>query len=186
MHTSAFVKHVCSTAFFALFLFPEISAAQRVPDAGQVAIGAEFGVFFPADEQLSVGVVGGGLLEIYATPRVGIRGSVMAIRNGYDRHDDDDERQLRLGLDLIHNWEHAAVHPFVGAGIGMHFLRFYRDGDNEGPNDTEFGGQLLGGAEFFMNRQWTAKLEGRYQWVADRPNLNPDGLGLTVGLKRYF
>ena len=157
-----------------------------MPSAGQVAAGAEVGVFLPTDSQLSSGIVGGGLFEFYATPRVGIRGSVMAIRNGYDRVDDDDERQMRLGLDVIYNWEYGGVHPFAGAGIAMHFLRFYRDGDNEGPNDTEFGAQLLGGAEFFLDTAWTLKAEARYQWVGDRPNLNPDGLALTVGVKRYF
>ena len=169
-----------------LALFPSISAAQPVPDTGQVAAGAEFGVFIPADEQLDFGLTGGGLIEFYASPRVGIRGAVTAIRNGYDREDDDSERQLRFGADLIYNWEYGAIHPFLGAGVGMHLLRFYRDGDNEGPNDNEFGAQVLGGLEFFLNRAWTVKGEARYQWVADRPNLNPDGLGLTVGLKRYF
>ena len=169
-----------------LSFLPSLAAAQPVPNAGQVAIGGEFGVFIPADEQLDPGIVGGGLLEFYATPRIGIRGSVMAIRSGYDRDDDDDERQLRFGVDVIYNWEFGRVHPFAGGGIGMHLLRFYRDGDNEGPNDTEFGVQGLGGAEFFLNRAWTVKAEGRYQWVADRPNLNPDGLSLTIGLKRYF
>ena len=37
-----------------------------------------------------------------------------------------------------------------------------------------------------MNRAWTTKFEARYQFVKDRPNLDPDGLGLLVGLKRYF
>ena len=185
MTTSSLLKSL-SCAVFALFLLPAASAAQRVPDSGQVAAGAEFGLFLPADEQLTAGLVGGGLLEVYASPRVGIRGSVMAIRNGYDRRDDDDEREIRLGLDLIYNWERGGVHPFAGVGVGMHFLRFYRDGENDGPNDTEFGAQVLGGADFFVNREWTVKAEGRYQWVADRPNLNPDGLSLTIGLKRFF
>ena len=185
MDTPASFRHVCLTALFALSLLCPNAAAQ-VPAAGQVAAGAELGVFLPADSLLSSGIVGGGLFEVYASPRVGVRGTVMAIRSGYDRIDDDDERQMRLGLDVIYNWERGAVHPFVGGGIGMHFLRFYRNGNNEGPNDTEFGTQVLGGAEFFLNRAWTLKAEGRYQWVGDRPNLSPDGLAVTVGLKRYF
>jgi opacity protein-like surface antigen len=176
---------ICFTVAFAL-LPVATAAAQPVPNAGQVAVGGEVGVFIPADEQLSSGVVGGGLLEFYVTPRVGIRGTVTAIRSGYDRRDDDDERQLRFGVDVIHNWEFGRVHPFAGGGIAMHLLRFHRDGDNEGPNDTAFGVQGLGGVEFFLNRAWTVKTEGRYQWVGDRPNLDPDGLSLTIGLKRYF
>ena len=185
MRTSAFIRQlICGAA--CIGLLPAMASAQPVPHAGQVAIGGEIGVFIPADEQLSPGIVGGGLLEVYASPRVGIRGSVMSIRSGYDREDDDDERQIRIGVDVIYNWEFGAVHPFAGGGLGIHLLRFYRDGDNQGPNDTEVGVQGLGGVEFFLNRAWTVKAEGRYQWVADRPNLNPDGLSLTIGLKRYF
>ena len=40
--------------------------------------------------------------------------------------------------------------------------------------------------EYFLNRAWTVKGEGRYQWVDDRRGVNPDGLALTIGLKRYF
>ena len=154
--------------------------------AGRLRPVTEIGMFVPADEQLDLGIIGGGLIEFYLSPRVGIRGTVTAIRNGYDREDNDSEGQLRFGADVIYNWEYGAVHPFVGGGAGIHLLRFYRDGDNEGPNDNEFGAQVLGGLEFFLNRAWTVKGEGRYQWVADRPNLDPDGLGLTIGIKRYF
>ena len=185
MGISSFARHLILTGALALGC-PFIAAAQPVPNTGQVAIGGEVGLFFPADEQLDAGIVGGGLIEFYLTPRVGIRGTVTAIRTGYDRNDDDDERQLRFGGDVIYNWEFGKVHPFAGGGIGVHLLRFYRDGDNVEPNDTNFGGQGLGGAEIFLNRDWTVKLEGRYQWVEDRPNLNPDGFSATVGVKRYF
>lgn len=185
MNTSSLVRRLVLCAL-CLTLLPAAVAAQPVPDEGQVAVGGEIGVFIPSDDFIEPGLTGGGLIEFYVSPRVGIRGTVMAIRNGYDREDDDDERQLRFGADVIYNWEYGSVHPFAGAGVGMHLLRFYRDGDNEGPNDTEFGFQVLGGAEFFMNRDWTVKTEARYQWVGDRPALNPDGLSLTVGLKRYF
>ena len=185
MTTSSFLSR-CFVVIACFALFPVTANGQPVPDGGQVAAGAEIGMFIPTDEQLEPGITGGGLIEFYASPRVGIRGTVTAIRNGYDREDDDSERQLRFGADVIYNWEYGAVHPFLGAGLGVHLLRFYRDGDNEGPNDTEFGGNVLGGLEFFLNRAWTVKGEARYQWVADRPNLDPDGLGLTIGLKRYF
>lgn len=185
MSTSSLFQRILP-ATFALVLVPVLAAAQPVPDEGQVALGAEIGLFLPSDEQLEPGILGGGLIEFYVSPRVGVRFSVMSTRNEYERGNDDEERQIRFGGDIIYNWEFGAVHPFVGAGIGYHLLRFYDDGDNVGPNDSEVGAQILGGAEFFLNRQWTVKAEGRYQWVGDRPLVDPDGLGLTIGLKRYF
>jgi hypothetical protein len=165
-------------------LVPTLAAAQ--PRTGQTAIGADVGIYFPADDQLSNGLMADGFVEFYATPRVGVRGILTAIRNGYDREDDDDERQIRIGADVIYNWEGGAIHPFVGAGFGVHFLRFYRDGDNEGDNDTEVGTNLLGGLELFFSPSATVKIEGRYQWVPDRPSLDPDGFGVLIGFKKYF
>jgi opacity protein-like surface antigen len=185
MDTSAFVQRVTLVAL-CLGLIPALAAGQPVPRSGQVAAGAEVGLYVPRDGRLQSGIVGGGHLEFYATPRVGIRGSATAIRTGYDRFDDDDERQLRFGLDLIYNWEYGTIHPFLGGGIALHRLSFHRGGRNVGPNDTQVGAQALGGIEFFLNQAWAVKTEARYQWVGDRPNLNPDGLALTVGLKRYF
>ena len=144
MDTSSFTRHLILTIALVLAC-PLLAAAQPVPNTGQIAVAGEVGLFFPADEQLDAGIVGGGLIEFYVSPRLGIRGTVTAIRSCYDR-----------------------------------------DGDNEEPNDTNFGGQALGGAEIFLNRAWTVKLEGRYQWVEDRPNLDPDGFSTTIGIKRYF
>jgi len=185
MNTSAFVQPLL-VVVFSLTLVPATALAQPVPNAGQVAAGGEFGVFLPADDQLDPGWILGGLIEFYASQRVGIRGTVTSIRNDYNNRDDDDERQLRFGADVIYNWEDGTVHPFLGAGIAMHWLRFYDNDENVGENDTEFGMQVLGGAEFFLNRDWTIKAEARYQWVPDRPHVDPDGLGLTVGVKAYF
>jgi opacity protein-like surface antigen len=165
-------------------LLPTLALAQ--PRTGQVAAGADIGMFFPSDDRLQAGLMADGFIEFYPAPRLGIRPIITAIRSGYDRFDDDDERQLRLGVDVIYNWEGGRIHPFFGGGFGVHFLRFYRGGNNEGPNDTNFGTNLLGGLEIFMNREWTVKLEGRYQWVQDRPNLDPDGFGALIGFKRYF
>jgi hypothetical protein len=163
-----------------------VAVASAQPRTGQVAAGADIGLFVPADEQLQSGLMADGFVEFYATPRLGIRPIITAIRSGYDRFDDDTERQLRIGVDVIYNWEGGAIHPFVGAGFGVHFLKFYRNGNNEGPDDTNIGTNVLGGLEFFMSREWVVKLEGRYQWVQDRPSIDPDGLGVLVGLKRYF
>jgi opacity protein-like surface antigen len=184
MNTSSFAVFVLWVALACAA--PSAALAQPVPDAGQVAIGVDFGAFLPADEQLDPGAIIGGLFEYYVTPRLGLRASFTASRIGYDRPDDDEERQIRVGGDVIYNWEFGRVHPFAGGGLGAHLMRFYRDERGEGPDDTNLGVSALGGAEIFLNRAWTLKLEGRYQWVGDRPNLDPDGLALTAGFKRYF
>jgi Outer membrane protein beta-barrel domain len=180
--TSSAIRLVLLAAL--LTAVPTLASAQPLP--GQVAAGGDIGLFVPSDEQLDAGWMADGFVEFYATRRVGFRPIVTAIRNGYELADDTDERQLRLGLDVIYNWEGGNIHPFLGAGIGIHFLRLYSNGDHVEPDDNNFGANVLGGLEVFLNRAWTVKFEGRYQWVEDRPHVDPDGFGLLVGLKRYF
>jgi opacity protein-like surface antigen len=165
---------------------PGTSSAQPVPNGGQVAVGGDIGVFLPSDDQTDGSFIAAGLVDYYFTPRLGIRGSVATTRPGYTRGTDEQERQIRLGADIIYNWEMGKIHPFAGGGLGIHFLRFYNNGDNVGPNDEKAGVSGLGGVEVFLNREWTFKLEGRYQWVDDRPLYDPDGFALTFGIKRYF
>jgi opacity protein-like surface antigen len=189
MSTSTLMRYLlCTAAVFALV--PAAARAQQVPHAGQVAAGGEIGVYVPTDEPLSPGYTWGGLIEFYATPRIGIRGTVMTMSNEYDGRDDVEEDQTRFGVDFVYNWEFGRVHPFAGGGIGMHLLRLDREDADAGDEDnTEFSVQGLGGIEFFLNRAWTVKTEARYQWVGTpdkRGSIDPDGLSLTIGLKRYF
>src|SRR5688572_13020029 len=84
-------------------LFPLTASAQ--PREGQVALGGDVGLFFPADDQFDSALIWGGFLEGYVTPRVGIRGSLFVTSPEYDRGTDEHERQMRLGADVIYNWE---------------------------------------------------------------------------------
>ena len=183
MNTSASIHRFIILAALAL-LFPLTAAAQ--PREGQVALGGDIGLFFPTDEQLDGALIGGAFVEIYPSARLGIRPSLFVTSPEYDRGTDEHERQMRLGVDAIYNWEAGKVHPFVGAGLGAHFLQFTADDEEIGDSDTELGFAALGGIEVFLNRAWTLKGEGRYQWVDDERGINPDGLALTIGLKRYF
>jgi hypothetical protein len=70
MHNSATAGRV-ALVIALLSLVPLPAAAQ--PRAGQVALGADIGVFFPADDQLDSGLMADGFVEFYATPRVGLR-----------------------------------------------------------------------------------------------------------------
>jgi opacity protein-like surface antigen len=187
MHISS--HRAFRAALFVLLLIPLVSpqaSAQSVPDAGQFAAGADIGIFLPADDRLDASLTGGGFVETYLTPRVGVRGSVMTAAPGYARNSDEREQQIRIGADVIYNWEHGRIHPFAGGGLGVYVLRYYNGDENVGPNETNLGAAALGGLEYFLNRAWTLKTEGRYQWVTDRPLLDPDGFALTFGVKRYF
>lgn len=169
----------------ALMLFLPLTAAAQ-PSEGQVALGGDIGLFFPTDEQFDGALIGGGFVEIYPSARIGVRPSLFLTSPEYERGTDENERQMRLGVDVIYNWEGGQVHPFVGAGLGAHFLQYTHDGEEVGDSDTELGFALLGGIEWFLNPVWTVKGEGRYHWVDNERGYNPDGLALTVGLKRYF
>ena len=169
-----------------MLAMPAEAIAQPVPSTGQVAAGIDVGLFLPSDDQFDTSITGGGFFEFYLTPRIGVRTGVMAMRPSYQRGTDEQERQIRLGADLIYNWEYGHIHPFAGGGLGMHLLRTYDDGQNVGTNYSKVGVSALGGFEYFLNREWTVKTEGRYQWVGDIPLVNPNGFALTIGLKRYF
>jgi opacity protein-like surface antigen len=168
----------------ALTLFPIGAAAQ--PNQGQFAGGFDVGLFFPADDQFDSAAIWGGLLEGYVTRRVGIRGSLFVTSPEFERGNDENARQIRLGGDVIYNWEGGRMHPFFGAGMAAHFLQFMDDGEDVGDSETELGFDVLGGLEYFLDRSWTVKGELRYQWVDNFRGVDPDGLALTIGLKRYF
>jgi len=89
-------------------------------------------------------------------------------------------------VDLIHNWEGGAVHPFVGAGIGTYFLQPRLNGTNLGDSATKVGATILGGLEFFTSNTFAVKGEARYNLVQKSGPYNPSGLSLTIGVKSYF
>lgn len=167
-----------------MLVLPLTAAAQ--PREGQVAAGGDLGLFFPSDDQFDGSLIGGGFVEIYPSARIGVRPSLFVTSPEYDRGTTEHERQVRLGVDVLYNWEGGAIHPFVGAGLGAHFLQFTDNGEKFGDADMKLGFAVLGGLEYFLNRAWAIKGEGRYHWVDDERGVNPDGLALTIGLKRYF
>lgn len=95
-------------------------------------------------------------------------------------------RQIRIAVDLVHNWEGGTVHPFVGAGLGTYFLQPRVSGQNVGSSATKLGGTVFGGAEFFTSDTFSVKGEARYHVVTKSGSYNPSGLSLTIGVKTYF
>jgi hypothetical protein len=173
--------------FVALLAVPSPAAAQhRMPHAGANAVGAEFGAFVPSQDGMSTSPEVTGFYEPYLTARDSLRLVVGWTNPKVQESNDQSIRQVRLGGELIHNWEGGAVHPFVGAGLGAYFLQAEAAGPPNGESATKFGGTVLGGAEFFTSKTFSVKGEVRYNAVSKWNAYDPSGLSLSIGFKSYF
>lgn len=182
---TASLRHFILTAL--VVALPCAAFAQgRTPAADSGAVGGDVGVFFPRDASLDSGPTLEGFYEYYLSPRVSIRMGAGWSNPKRAAEHEDSLRQVRIALDVVHNWEGGAIHPFVGAGIGVYFLQRRDNGESFGDSENKLGGTIFGGAEFFTGRTVAIKAEARYHLVKDAFGVNPDGLGLTVGVKKYF
>lgn len=174
-------------AMAALLCAPNQAAAQRrMPHAGAGAIGGEVGIFLPKNDAMSTGPVIAGFYETYLDARNSLRLGAEWQNPKVDVEHADSVRQLRIGGDLVHNWEGGSVHPFVGAGLAAYFLQPRDNGANFGDSATKLGGTLLAGAEFFASKTVSVKGEARYNVVSKWNEYDPSGLALTIGVKSYF
>ena len=166
------------------------AAQRRMPHAAANSLGAEVGVFLPHDNRMTSGPTFSGFFEHYLTARDSLR-LVAEWQNPKDEFEHADSvRQVRVGGDVIHNWEGGSVHPFVGAGLAAYFLQPRDNGAKFGDGATKLGGTLIGGAEFFTSNTFSVKGEARYnvvsKWNAPGFTYDPSGLALTIGVKSYF
>ena len=170
-----------------LLLLPASASAQRrMPHKDAGALGAEIGVFLPRQVGMAAGPEIDGFYEYYLTARDSLRVGGGWANPKQEANSDARTRQIRIGVDLIHNWEGGAVHPFVGAGLGTYFLQPRLNGNNLGDSATTIGGTVLGGVEFFTSDTFAVKGEARYNVVEKSGAYNPSGLSLTFGVKSYF
>ena len=176
---------ICSLGLL-LAVPPAASAQARMPHKDAGAIGGEVGIFLPKEDRLTTGPVLEGFYEYYLSPRDSLRLGVGWLNPKFESESSDSLRQIRLAVDLVHNWEGGAVHPFVGAGLGTYFLQFRDNGENSGESETKFGGTVFGGVEFFTSNTFAVKGEARYHIVSKVNDFNPSGLSLTFGVKSYF
>ena len=173
-------------ALLAICFWPAEGLAQRVPDSGTVAAGVDAGVLLPGDGLEPAPIVN-GFLEYYVTPRAGVRGTMGWASPAFERNDEDSQRQIKLALDLLYNWEYGKVHPFVSGGGGVWFLQEKDNGEDFGDGETAGGLTFGAGLDYFITRSAAMKFEGRYDWVAvDDGRPDPSGLSLTVGVKKFF
>lgn len=181
------MKKLSLVLLAALLAVPSVAIAQRrVPATDSAAVGGDVGLFLPRDAALTTGPTLEGFYEYYLTPRNSLRVGAGWANPKLDREDSDSLRHIRIAVDTVYNWERGAVHPFVGAGIGVYFLQFKDNGESVGDSESKLGGTLFGGAEFFTSPTMSVKAEARYHLVKDAFGMNPDGLALTVGVKKYF
>lgn len=161
------------------------SAQGRIPHKDAGAVGGEVGVFVPRQDGMMTGPAIEGFYEYYLTARDSVRvGAGWA--NPKMEDVDYKVRQVRIAVDLLHNWEGGAIHPFVGAGLGTYFLQPRSNGTNLGDSATKLGGTILGGLEFFTSKTFSVKGEARYHVVAKSGAYDPSGFALTIGVKSYF
>jgi hypothetical protein len=173
-----------------LGLSPSFAQAQgRTPRTGSAAVGGDIGVFMPSDDELEPALSLDGFYEYYLSPRTSVRLGLGWTRPGFEGDPEAHVRHIRVGGDLIHNWEGGAIHPFAGAGLGMYILEPRRDGESLADSESKLGGVLLGGVEFFTSNTVSVKGEISYHLILNVDDFgprNPDGLKLSIGLKKYF
>jgi hypothetical protein len=165
---------------------PAPAWAQRVPHQGSSAVGGDVGLFIPRESGMSTGPALAGFLEHYLSARDSVRLVVGWASPKFETENTDGVRQVRVGGDLLHNWEGGSVHPFVGAGLGLYFLQERDNGRNVGNSETKFGGNVLGGVEYFTSNTFSIKGEAAYHVITKIDQFNPSGLQLSVGAKVYF
>lgn len=175
------------TFFMCVLLAPSwVFAQRRVPATDSAAVGGDIGIFLPRSDALDTGPALEGFYEYYFRPRTSIRLGLGWANPSFAGRDDESLRRMRVAVDAVYNWEGGAVHPFVGAGLGINFLQPKRNGESIGDSETKTGATLFGGVEYFTSRTFSFKAEARYHIVGDAFGLNSDGLALTGGLKKYF
>ena len=171
---------------FAIGLPATTSAQERMPHQGAGAVSGELAVFLPQQSGMTTGPALGGFYEHYLSARNSLRVGADWANPKQEANSNARTRQIRLGGDLIHNWEGGAVHPFVGAGLGAYFLQPRVDGTNVGARATKLGGTLIGGMEIFTSNTFSVKGEARYNLVQKSGAYDPSGLSLAIGVKSYF
>ena len=174
----------------ALVIFPVMAEAQgRTPRTGSAAVGGDIGWFFPSEDALNSSVSLDGFYEYYLAPRTSVRFGLGWTAPEYDFEDDESLRYVRIGGDVIYNWERGTIHPFVGAGLGIYILQPSENGNDVAESESKLGGVLLGGLEYFTSNTVSLKGEASYHFISDVDNFgppNPSGFKIAIGLKKYF
>jgi hypothetical protein len=116
---------------------------------------------------------------------MGLRASYGWANSDFDEFDDAEFGHTRLLATFLYNWEHGEWHPYAAIGAGAYFVQGEIN-EVEGDSDTRGGFHVGGGIDYFTSLTTTIKGEVLYHVVGDDPNVDPSGLTLTVGFKKFF
>lgn len=186
------MKRLIITTFMAtaIAVLPSMVQAQGLtPHADSAAVGVDVGLFRPSDDELKPALSLDGFYEYYFTARTSLRLGLGWTNPEFDRDNNTSIRHIRVGGDVIYNWEGNAIHPFVGAGLGLYIMEPRNNGNKLADSESKLGGVLLGGVEFFTGDTVSIKGEASYHLISNTDNFgpaNPDGLKLSIGVKKYF
>jgi hypothetical protein len=162
------------------------SAAAQTPEPGAIAVGGDFGVFFP-DEAFEKTIALDAFGEYYAKPNISIRGLLGYANPGFENFTEDHFRQVKLLFNGVYYWQRDKWLPYATFGAGFYFVRQTFD-DAPDPDSETRGGLNLGiGTEYSLGGGGSVKGELRWDIVSHPTDL-PDatGVSLTLGFKRFF
>jgi hypothetical protein len=162
------------------------SAAAQTTQAGSIAAGADFGVFFP-DEEFEKTIAIDAFGEYYATPALSIRGMFGWASPGFENFTEDHFRQVKLLFNGVYYFRHDNWLPYVTAGAGAYFVRQLFENAPDPDSETRGGINFGVGTEYLLGGGGSVKGELRWD-IVSQPTGFPDatGVSLTFGYKRYF
>src|SRR6516225_5800123 len=101
--------HLLWTAFVVMMLgLPTAAWAQRMPHADANGLGIEVGFFTPRQSGMGTGPNIEGTFEHYFEARDSVRVDVGWMRAQQNNDSNKNVRQVRVGGDVLHNWEGGA------------------------------------------------------------------------------
>jgi len=173
---------------FTLFALGVASPLHAQTTQGQVAVGADIGLFFP-DEAFEKTVTLDAFGEYYVMPNVSVRMLLGWASPGFENMTEDHFRQTRLLFNGIYSFSGTQWHPYATAGAGAYFVRQLFENAPDPDSEVRGGINFGGGVEYFLDNDNKSAFKGelRFDFVSHPPGL-PDASGLTItfGYKRFF
>lgn len=153
------------TLFALALLLVLPAAASTAPEEGDMAVSFNLGVVDAFDNQFSdLETVVTGTFQYHSSPRVAWRGLF-----GMTTFDGDSSGNANVDIDffnanVVYNWEHGEIHPFVTGGVGLYDRSARNLPGNFG--GTELGLNGGGGIDWFLGERWALKFEGTFHGVS--------------------